>query len=113
MSKQTTLINRAYMRYARSYELWHEECQHFPITVRAPRILYLPGIGYEINGRIHRDKAEQIIASLNAETKECMRLIEQNCKPTAPSVYERFGNVEPIEEAYLREELSLESEPEV
>lgn len=113
MSKQTTLINRAYMRYARAYEQWHEECQRFPITVRAPRILYLPGIGYEINGRIHREKAEQIIAWLNAEAADCLRLIAADCEPTTPSVYERFVTTEVLYPLPPMEELSPELESEV
>lgn len=106
--RQTTAITQAYMRYARAYEQWHKDCQHIPIKVAAPRVLYLPGRGYEINGEERRETADIIIASLNAATRECLELIEFKCKPTAPSVYERFGNVEPISEAESTEEVARE-----
>jgi len=96
--RQTTAIKQAYMRYARAYEQWHKDCQHIPIKVAAPRVLYLPGRGYEINGEERRETAEQIISSLNAATSDCVRLIEEKCTPVAPSVYERFVNPEPMNE---------------
>lgn len=107
--RQTTAINQAYMRYARAYEQWHKDCQHIPIKVAAPRILYLPGRGYEINGEVRKETAEQIIKSLDAAMRDCIDLIAVKCKPRMPSYAERlwldFPPVDqPSEEEVLAEQ---------
>lgn len=96
--RQTTAIVQAYLRYARTYERWHKECQHIPIKVQHPSVLYIPGVGFEINDKLHRSTAAQIIDDLNASARDCIRLIEEQCNPVVPSVYERFGIIEPISE---------------
>lgn len=104
--RKTTAIVQAYLRYARTYERWHKECQHIPIKVQHPSVLYIPGVGFEINDEMHKETAEQIIADLNASARDCIRLIEEKCNPAVPSVYERFVNTEPIYEVQPMEDIA-------
>ena len=106
--RQTTAINQAYMRYARTYEQWHKDCQHIPIKVGAPRILYLPGVGFEINGDIRKETAEDIIAGLNRATRDCIRLINEKCKPIAPSVFNNLDGLDWLAEDQPEEEALAE-----
>lgn len=109
--KRTNAVKQAYLRYSRAYEQWHRECQHTPIKVLYPQILYLPGHGYEINGDIRRETAEQIISSLNATTREYIRLTQEHCTPIAPSIYDELEVHDPrLLDGQFESEVARESE---
>lgn len=79
MPTKTQAIRSAFKRYALAYQDYHRLCKQIEIVVKQPRIYYLPGSGYEINGKLQKSTADDIIAALNANTQECIEQAKREC----------------------------------
>jgi rhamnose utilization protein RhaD (predicted bifunctional aldolase and dehydrogenase) len=83
MARKVTLIKQAWEEYAQAYTEYHRVCKDMRIRVETPRIYYMPGKGYEINGKITAATADEIISNLKAHTADCIGQMQAECADLA------------------------------
>ena len=97
MATETNKIKAAFKRYAKAYEDYHRTCKGIEIVVKAPRIFYHAGAGYEINGKVQKSTAKAIISALDANTRECLVQMQSECGELSFDAANPVANAQPEE----------------